>query len=47
LNLEELDKQFVLQTYAEIHKFCKRGECQFFSEDGRDFIDFASGMGVS
>jgi len=48
LNLEELDKQFVLQTYARDYTNFVRGEnATLFSEDGRDFIDFASGIGVS
>ncbi len=48
MNLEELDKQFVLQTYARDYTNFVRGEnATLFSEDGRDFIDFASGIGVS
>jgi len=48
LNLEELDKQFVLQTYARDYTNFVRGENATLSpEDGRDFIDFASGIGVS
>jgi acetylornithine aminotransferase len=48
LNLEELDKKFVLQTYTRDYTNFIRGEgATLFSEDGRDFIDFASGIGVS
>jgi len=48
VNLEELDKKFVLQTYSRDYTNFVRGKnATLFSEDGRDFIDFASGIGVS
>jgi acetylornithine aminotransferase len=48
VNLEELDKKFVLQTYTRDYTNFVRGEnATLFSDDGRDFIDFASGIGVS
>lgn len=45
--LEELDKKYVLQTYARNYINFKKGiNATLFDEDGKDYIDFASGIGV-
>jgi len=48
MNLEQLDKEFVLQTYARDYTNFVRGEgSTLFDEDGNDYIDFASGIAVN
>ena len=45
--LEELDKNFVLQTYARNYINFKQGQnATLFDENGKDYIDFTSGIGV-
>ena len=48
MNLEELDKKYILQTYGRDYtNFVKGVGSTLFDENGRDFIDFASGIGVN
>ncbi len=48
MNLEEMDKKFVMQTYARDYTNFRRGEgSRLFDEDENDYIDFASGIGVN
>ena len=48
MNLEELDKKYILQTYGRNYtNFVKGIGSTLFDENGRDFIDFASGIGVN
>lgn len=48
MNLEQLDKQYVLPTYARNYTNFIRGVgSTLYSKDGRDYIDFASGIGVN
>ena len=48
MTLEELDKHYVLNTYARNYtNFVKGVGSTLFDEDGRDYIDFASGIGVN
>lgn len=48
MNLEQLDKTYVLQTYARDYTNFVRGEgATLFDESGRDYIDFASGIAVN
>lgn len=45
--LENLDKQFVLQTYARNYVNFKKGiNATLFDENDKDYIDFTSGIGV-
>ncbi|AXH11295.1 aspartate aminotransferase family protein [Halarcobacter bivalviorum] len=45
--LEQLDKQFVLQTYKRNYVNFKKGiNATLFDETDRDYIDFTSGIGV-
>jgi len=47
MNLEELDKEYILHSYARNYTNFVRGEgARVFSEDGKDYIDFGSGIGV-
>jgi acetylornithine aminotransferase len=47
MTFEEMDKEYVLHTYNRNYINFKRGEnAALFSEDGKDFIDFTSGIGV-
>lgn len=47
MNLENIDKKFVLQTYARNYVNFKRGEnATLFDENNKDYIDFTSGIGV-
>ena len=42
MNLEEMDKQYVLQTYARDYtNFVKGVGSTLYDEQGNDFIDFA------
>ena len=48
MNLEQLDKKYILQTYGRSYiNFIKGESSTLFDENGRDFIDFASGIGVN
>jgi len=48
MNLEQLDKQFVLPTYARNYTNFVRGiSSTLYDENNRDYIDFASGIGVN
>jgi acetylornithine aminotransferase len=48
MTLEELDKQYVLQTYARDYtNFVKGVGATLYDENGRDYIDFASGIAVN
>jgi len=45
--LEQLDKQFVLQTYARNYVNFKKGiNATLFDDKDKDYIDFTSGIGV-
>lgn len=47
MNLEAMDKAYVLQTYARNYINFKHGtNATLFDENGRDYIDFTSGIGV-
>ncbi|WP_457593268.1 acetylornithine transaminase [Hydrogenimonas sp.] len=47
MELEEIDKKYVLQTYARnyVH-FVKGSNSVLYDEKGRDYIDFGSGIAV-
>jgi len=48
MNLEEIDKEYVLQTYNRDYTNFVRGEgSTLFDENGIEYIDFASGIGVN
>jgi acetylornithine/N-succinyldiaminopimelate aminotransferase len=48
MTLEALDKQYVLQTYARDYTHFVRGEgSTLYDESGKEYIDFASGIGVN
>jgi acetylornithine aminotransferase len=48
MNLEELDKKYILQTYKRDYTNFVRGVgSTLYNENGDDFIDFASGIGVN
>ena len=48
MTLEELDKQYVLQTYNRNYTNFVKGEgSTLFAENGDDYIDFASGIAVN
>ena len=48
MNLEQTDKQYVLQTYARDYtNFVKGVGSTLYDENGKDYIDFASGIGVN
>jgi len=45
--MKNLDKQYVLPTYARNYiNFVKGSNATLFDEDGNDYIDFTSGIGV-
>ncbi len=45
--LEQMDREFVLHSYARNYTNFVRGEgARLFDEEGREYIDFASGIGV-
>ena len=47
MNLEELDKKYVLNTYAKKYvNFTKGNNATLFDDENNDFIDFTSGIGV-
>jgi len=48
MNLEQQDKKYVLQTYARNYtNFVKGVGSTLYDESGKDYIDFASGIGVN
>jgi acetylornithine aminotransferase len=48
MNLEEMDKEFVLQTYTRNYTNFTHGVgSTLYDENGDDYIDFASGIGVN
>lgn len=51
MNLEEvqkLDEQFLMQTYARMSVAFEKGEgARLYDTQGRDYIDFGSGIGVN
>ncbi|HIQ26870.1 MAG TPA: aspartate aminotransferase family protein [Sulfurovum sp.] len=48
MTLEEQDKQYILQTYARDYtNFVKGVGSTLYDENGKDYIDFASGIGVN
>lgn len=48
MNLEQQDKKYVLQTYARDYtNFVKGIGSTLYDENGKDYIDFASGIGVN
>ena len=48
MSLEKIDKEFVLSSYGRDYtNFIKGKGSKLYSEDGREYIDFASGIGVS
>ena len=48
MRLEELDKKYVLQTYNRSYVNFVKGEgSKLFTEDGNEYIDFASGIAVN
>jgi len=48
MTLEQQDKKYVLQTYARDYtNFVKGMGSILYDENGRDYIDFASGIGVN
>ena len=48
MNLEELDKAYVLSTYARNYtNFVEGRGSTLYDESGRDYIDFASGIAVN
>ncbi|MDD3603219.1 MAG: aspartate aminotransferase family protein [Sulfurovum sp.] len=48
MNLEELDKKYVLQTYARDYtNFVKGVGSVLYDDKGRDYIDFGSGIAVN
>lgn len=47
MNLETMDKSYVLQTYARNYVNFKKGvNATLYDENEKDFIDFTSGIGV-
>jgi len=48
MNLERMDHDYVLASYARNYTHFVRGEsATLYTDDGRDFIDFGSGIGVN
>jgi len=48
MNLEELDKEYVLHTYARNYTNFVRGEgALLWDEEGKEYVDFASGIAVN
>ena len=48
MTLERMDRNYVLSTYARNYTAFVRGEgSTLYTDDGRDFIDFGSGIGVN
>jgi len=48
MTLEQQDKEYILQTYARNYtNFVKGVGSTLYDENGKDYIDFASGIGVN
>jgi acetylornithine aminotransferase len=48
MTLERMDREYVLATYGRNFTHFVRGEgARLYTEDGKDFIDFGSGIGVN
>ncbi len=48
MDLESIDREFVLHSYARDYTNFVRGEgARVYDDSGREFIDFASGIGVN
>ena len=48
MNLEEIDKEYVINTYNRDYTNFVKGEgSTLFDDKGKDYIDFASGIGVN
>jgi len=48
MTLEQIDKKYVLQTYARDYtNFVKGQGSTLYDDKGKDYIDFASGIGVN
>jgi acetylornithine aminotransferase len=48
MTLEQQDKQYILQTYARNYtNFVKGVGSTLYDESGKDYVDFASGIGVN
>lgn len=48
MNVEQLDKAYILSTYARSYiNFTKGVGSTLYDESGQDYIDFASGIGVN
>lgn len=48
MTLEQQDKKYILQTYARDYtNFVKGSSSTLYDDTGKDYIDFASGIGVS
>jgi acetylornithine aminotransferase len=48
MNLEELDREYVLGSYARNYTNFVRGEgARLYDEDGNEYIDFAAGIAVN
>jgi len=46
--LEKLDKEYVLHTYARNYVHFKKGvNATLFDKNEKDYIDFTSGVGVT
>lgn len=47
MNLEDIDKKYVLNTYARNYVNFKKGiNATIYNEENKDYIDFTSGIGV-
>lgn len=47
-NLENFSKQYLLDTYTRNYTYFIRGDgAKLYTKDGREFIDFTAGIGVS
>ncbi len=47
MDIENIDKKYVLNTYARNYvDFIKGDNAKLFSKDGKEYIDFTSGIGV-
>ena len=48
MNIVEMDREYVLHSYARNETSFIKGEgAKLYTQDGREFIDFASGIGVN
>ena len=46
-NIKELDKQYVMNTYGRQNLTIERGRgCKIYGDDGKEYIDFGSGIGT-